>query len=148
MLDFDARFGVIPFADADAGIIHSERTVVIDPTGTIRATVEEAGWSNDEIVAAARAAANLSSNPVERLDLWLSEKALALCGNQALGFSGLLDLVVVLVDPVGRELGAVPGRAAHLRARHLIGVASAAGVSVRRGGAPARARRAAACRAR
>jgi protein SCO1/2 len=96
VLEFDARFGVIPFADADAGIIHTERTVVIDPTGTIRATVEEAGWSNGEIVAAARSAANLSSNPVERLDLWLSEKALALCGNQALGFSGLLDLIVVL----------------------------------------------------
>jgi protein SCO1/2 len=96
VLDFDARFGVIPFADASAGFIHSERTVVIDAGGTIRATVEEAGWSNDEIVAAARDAANLSSNPFERFDLWLSEKALALCGNQALGFSGLLDLIVVL----------------------------------------------------
>jgi len=96
VLDFDARFGVIPFADSSVGIIHSERTVVIDPSGTIRATVEEAGWSNDEIVAAARDAANLSSNPFQRFDLWLSEKAIALCGNQALGFSGLLDLIVVL----------------------------------------------------
>jgi protein SCO1/2 len=96
VLDFDAHFGIVPFADEHTGIIHSEQTVVIDPAGRIRATIEEAGWSTGEIVAAARAAANLSSNPLERFDLWLSEKAMALCGNQALGFSGLLDLTIVL----------------------------------------------------
>ncbi len=96
VLDFDAHFGIVPFADQRSGIIHSEQTVVIDPAGRIGATVEEAGWSTDEIVAAARSAANLSSNPLQRFDLWLSEKAIALCGNQALGFSGLLDMLIVL----------------------------------------------------
>ena len=38
-----------------------------------------------------------ASNPIQRLNLWLSSQATALCGNSVAGFSGLTDLVVVLV---------------------------------------------------
>ncbi len=96
ILDFDARFGIIPFPDEKVGLIHTERTVVIGPTGIIRNAIDDPSWSPDEIVAAARAAADMPSNPVERFDLWLSQKAVALCGNSVAGFSGLLDLIVVL----------------------------------------------------
>jgi protein SCO1/2 len=93
---FAAQFGITPFPDPRVGLIHSERTAIIDPNGTVRQLVDDASWSPGEIVAAARAASRMSSNPFERFDLWLSSEAVALCGNEAAGASGILDLLVVL----------------------------------------------------
>ena len=96
VLNFAAQFGVTAFADQRVGLIHPERTVVIDPLGTIRQMIDEVAWQPAEIVAAARSYSHLSSNPLERLNLWLSAQAVALCGNSVAGFSGGLDLLVVL----------------------------------------------------
>jgi hypothetical protein len=38
----------------------------------------------------------IASNPLARLNLWLSEKATAICGNSVAGFSGLTDLAVMI----------------------------------------------------
>ena len=37
-----------------------------------------------------------ASNPLARLNLWLSSTATAICGNSVAGFSGLTDLTVVI----------------------------------------------------
>jgi hypothetical protein len=96
VLDFAARFGVTVFPDQRAGLIHPARTVIIDPAGTVRQEIDQAGWAPESVVAASRAAANLSSNPLRRFDLWLSSAAVAMCGNAFGSFSGILDLAIVL----------------------------------------------------
>jgi protein SCO1/2 len=50
-LDFAARFGISAFPDPDAGIIHTENTVLIDPDGRIRTMIADATWQPDEIIA-------------------------------------------------------------------------------------------------
>jgi len=97
VFDFAMQFSVTAFPDDRAGLIHTDRTVVIDASGTIREMIDEAAWSPDELVAAARHEANLSSNPFLRFNLWLTEKAVAICGNGLAGYSGFLDLIVVIV---------------------------------------------------
>jgi cytochrome oxidase Cu insertion factor (SCO1/SenC/PrrC family) len=96
VLEFAARFDVLAFPDQRVGLIHQERTVIVGPAGKIAQTIDEVSWSPDQIAAAARAAANLPSNPLQRFDLWLSSQAVAICGNGVAGFSGTLDLAVVL----------------------------------------------------
>jgi protein SCO1/2 len=96
VLDLDARFGVTSFADERVGLIHSERTVIVATDGRIAQTIDDATWSPAEIVAAVHAASDRSSNPIARFDLWLSSKAVAVCGNAVRGFSGLTDLLIVL----------------------------------------------------
>jgi cytochrome oxidase Cu insertion factor (SCO1/SenC/PrrC family) len=96
VLDFAARFDVLGFRDERVGLIHSERTVIVAPSGRIAQMIDETSWSPDEVVAAVQAASGIPSNPLQRLDLWLSAQAVAICGNGVAGFSGLLDLAVVL----------------------------------------------------
>lgn len=97
IFDFAAQFSVTAFPDDRAGLIHTDRTVVADGSGTIRQLIDETGWSPDELVASARHEANLSSNPFARFNLWLTQYAVAICGNGVAGYSGLLDLLIVLL---------------------------------------------------
>ncbi|MEO6991834.1 MAG: SCO family protein [Candidatus Baltobacteraceae bacterium] len=96
VLDFAAQFAVTAFPDQRIGLIHPERTVIIDPAGIVRQAIDETSWQPDEIVAAVRSYSNLSSNPIQRFNLWLSSAAVAVCGNRVAGFSGGLDLLIVL----------------------------------------------------
>ena len=95
VLDFAAQFDVTAFPDERIGIIHPERTVILDQYGAIRELVDEGAWTPDEIVAAVQHDARLASNPIERLDLWLSSAAVSICGNGVAGFSGFTDLLTV-----------------------------------------------------
>ena len=96
-LDFAAAFGITAFPDPSIGIIHAENTVVIDANGRIRQMITETAWLPREILAQIDADRGRSANPIDRLNLWLSSAAVALCGNSVAGFSGLADLAVVLV---------------------------------------------------
>ncbi len=96
VLDFDARFGIDPFADPNLGLIHTERTVLIDPSGTIVDFIDQAGWSVADVAARLQAGSS-PSNLFERLDFQLSKVATAVCGNRVAGFSGLEDLAIVLL---------------------------------------------------
>lgn len=96
VLDFAAQFDVTAFADERIGLIHPERTVIVDSFGAIRELVDEGAWTPDEIVAAVRHDARLRSNPIERLDLFLSAAAVSVCGNGVAGFSGFVDLLTVI----------------------------------------------------
>ena len=96
VLDFAAQFEVTAFPDPRVGLIHTERTVLIDPNGIVRNTIDEGAWLPDEIVAELRAERGLASNPLARLDLWLSSAAVAVCGNSVASFSGFADLLIVL----------------------------------------------------
>ena len=97
VLDFDLRFGLDPFADPRVGLIHTERTVLIDSDGKIIDFIDQAGWNAADVVARLQAAESHSSNWLARLDFELSKVAVAVCGNGVAGFSGLQDLAIVLV---------------------------------------------------
>jgi cytochrome oxidase Cu insertion factor (SCO1/SenC/PrrC family)/Cu/Ag efflux protein CusF len=95
-LDFAARFGVVTFPDANAGIIHSENTAVIDADGRITTMIPDATWQPTAILAAIDANRHLASDPLARFDLWLSRTAVAICGPGVAAVSGLGDLAVML----------------------------------------------------
>jgi protein SCO1 len=95
-LDFAAQFDVSALPDPRYGIVHSERTVLLDDTGTVRRLIDETSWSPEEIVAQLQAMHHEASNPFLRLNLWLSSQAATLCGDRAAAFSGVTDLLVVL----------------------------------------------------
>jgi protein SCO1/2 len=95
-LNFAAQFGVAVFPDPDVGIIHAENTVLIDRAGDIRTMMTDTAWTPEEIIAQVDAQNGIASNPLQRLNRWLSEKAVAIFGNSVAGFSGLADLAVVL----------------------------------------------------
>lgn len=97
VLDFDARFGLDPFADPHLGLIHTERTVFIDSDGKIVDSIDQAAWDPTDIVARLQAGSSRPTNLFARLDFELSKAAVAVCGNRVAGFSGLQDLAIVLV---------------------------------------------------
>jgi len=96
VLNFDAAFGLNPFADPKVGLIHSETLAVIDKTGTIRDLIYTNAWSPNEIASELDAMDGVASDPFERFDLWLKRAAVAVCGDSVAGFDGILDLAVVL----------------------------------------------------
>ena len=93
--DFAARFGIAVFADPAAGLIHSERTAIINRNGVITDLLDAAAWNPDDVVARVRQLSEVPSNPIARLDYELSKASAALCGNSLAGYSGLLDLALV-----------------------------------------------------
>lgn len=97
VLDFDARFGLDPFADPHLGLIHTERTVLIDPAGKIVDFIDQAAWDPVDVAARLQTGSAQPSNLFARLDFQLSKAAVAVCGNRVAGFSGLEDLAIVLV---------------------------------------------------
>ena len=97
VLDFDARFGLDPFADPRVGLIHTERTVLIDPSGKIIDFIDLAGWNPDDIVARLQAFERRpTTDLLGLLDFELSKATVAICGNGASGFNGLEDLAIIL----------------------------------------------------
>jgi len=96
-LDFAAKFGITAFPDPQVGIIHSEDTAIIDTTGRITEEITENSWSPEEMLAQVDELNGRNSNPIMRLDLWLSREAVAMCGSSVAGFSGLTDLLVVAI---------------------------------------------------
>jgi protein SCO1/2 len=95
--DFAAQFGIAVFADPTAGLIHSERTAIINRNGVIVDLLDAAAWNPDDVAAEVRSLSDVSSNPIARLDYELSKFSAALCGNSLPGYSGLLELALVLV---------------------------------------------------
>ncbi|MBD5653841.1 MAG: SCO family protein [Candidatus Eremiobacteraeota bacterium] len=96
VLDFAAQFDVTAFPDERVGLIHPERLVLLDKYGAIRNLIDEGAWTPDEVLAEVQHDERLASNPFERLDLWLSSAAVAVCGNAVAGFSGFTDLLTVV----------------------------------------------------
>jgi protein SCO1/2 len=96
VLDFAAQFEVTAFPDHRVGLIHPEKTVILDRYGAIRELIDEGAWTPGEIQAAVQHDERLASNPFERLDLWLSSAAVSMCGNAVAGFSGFTDLLTVI----------------------------------------------------
>ena len=97
VMDFAAELGVSAFQDPQLGFIHDENTTIVDPAGKLVELIAENSWTPDQIAAVIAHDENRPSNPIARLDLALSEAAVAVCGNSVAGFSGLLDLGVVLI---------------------------------------------------
>lgn len=93
--DFAARFGIAVFADPQAGLIHSERTAIVDRDGRITDLLDAAAWNPDDLVAEVRTLSQVPANPIARIDYELSKWSAAICGNNLAGYSGLLDLAMV-----------------------------------------------------
>lgn len=93
--DFAARFGIAVFADPTAGLIHSERTALIDRDGRIRDLLDAAAWNPSDVAAEVRSLSAVPTNPIALIDYELSKASAALCGNSLPGYSGLLDLGIV-----------------------------------------------------
>jgi len=96
-LNFAAQFGITAFPDPESGIIHAENTVIVDRQGRITSMNHEADWLPNGVLADIDAHNGVASNPLQRLNLWLSSTAVAVCGNSVAGFSGLQDLAVVVL---------------------------------------------------
>jgi protein SCO1/2 len=96
-LAFAARFGVTTFPDPNIGIIHAEDTALIGPDGNITEMITDTSWAPSELVAQLDYQHGLASNPIARFNLWLSKTATAICGNDIGQFSGLRDLIVVVL---------------------------------------------------
>ena len=96
VLDFAAMFGLSAFADPAYGLIHNDVAVVVDPQGKIAEMISGNSWKPDEIVRAVVDLEHRPADPLARLDLALSKAAVAVCGNAVAGFSGLVDLLVLL----------------------------------------------------
>jgi len=96
-LDFAAQFGITAFPDPAVGIIHAENTVLVDRRGRIAAMNTGNDWLPSGMLADVDARNGAPSNPLARLNLWLSNGFVALCGNSVAGFSGLADLAIVVV---------------------------------------------------
>jgi protein SCO1/2 len=95
--DFAARFGIAVFPDANVGLIHSERTAIIDRNGQIVDLLDAAAWNPDDLVAEVQSLSDVPSNPIARIDYELSKASAALCGNSLAGYSGLLELALVVL---------------------------------------------------
>jgi len=95
-LDFAAGFGVAAFPDPNGGLIHAENTVIVDRDGRIAEMFPDPSWLPAQILAQVDANGR-AVNPVARLNLWLSSRAVALFGDGVAGFSGLTDLAVLLL---------------------------------------------------
>lgn len=96
VLDFDAAFGLNPFADPSTGIIHGETLAIVDKAGKIHDLIYTNSWSPSEITAELDEIDGRASNPIARFDLWLSRTAVAMCGDGVSGFDGIVDLLVVI----------------------------------------------------
>ena len=96
-LDFAAQFGITAFPDPNIGLIHAENTVEVGPDGRIRSMITDTSWQPNEMIADIDNSHGDASSPIARLNLWLSSAAVAVCGNNVAGFSGLGDLAVVLL---------------------------------------------------
>jgi protein SCO1/2 len=90
--EFASRFGIAVFDDPSRGLVHTDRTVVIDRNGAVVDLIDEAGWTADDVAAELRSVAALPSNPIARLDYELSKAAQAICGNSTPGAAGLVSL--------------------------------------------------------
>ncbi len=97
VLNFAASFGLSVFPDERVGLIHAERTAIIDSHGKIEDLIDEAGWSPAEVLAEIDALDHRAASPLARIDLALSKAAVSLCGNRVAGFSGLLDLGIATI---------------------------------------------------
>jgi protein SCO1/2 len=94
--DFAARFGIAVFPDQNVGLIHSERTAIIDRNGAIVDLLDAAAWNPYDVIAEVQSLSNVPSNPIARIDYELSKASAALCGNSLAGYSGLLELALVV----------------------------------------------------
>jgi protein SCO1 len=97
VLDFAARFGIDPFADPRVGLIHTSRTVLIDPNGKIIDFIDATGWKPADIAMRLQPVKAIDpSSFLGRVNFWLSKATVAICGNGATGWNGLQDLAIVL----------------------------------------------------
>jgi protein SCO1 len=95
-LDFAARFGIAALPDPSGVIAHSENTVIVGGDGRIAEMISDSTWLPAQILAEVDAN-HRAVSPLARLNLWLSARAVALCGESVAGFSGLTDLGAVLL---------------------------------------------------
>ena len=125
VLDFAAQFDVTAFPDERVGLIHPERTVILDRYGAIRELIDEGAWTPDEIVAAS------ATRRTARFQSIRASRSLALVGGRVglrklrcgiLGFYGSAyrdrDRFILLVSLMARRANDRKGCWPNERAEH------------------------------
>jgi protein SCO1/2 len=97
LLTLAAQFGIEPFPDPNVGLIHSERTALIDRNGRIADFMDEATWDPDNVIARLQTMNDAPANPLALLDYIFSKGIVAVCGNGVAGASGLLNLTLMIL---------------------------------------------------
>ena len=90
---FAKPLGVSVVQGSGGELVHNERTVIVGPDGRVDDFIDDAGWTPDQIAAAARHASGMPSSSLARLDLALGKAVQAVCGGTTGARSGLADLV-------------------------------------------------------
>lgn len=85
-LDFAARFGIAVFPDPDAGLIHTENTVIIGRDGRVRDELTQTSWQPDDVIADIDSSRGEAANPLARSFSGLGDPALVLLTCAAFGY--------------------------------------------------------------
>ena len=78
-------------------IIHGDKLVIIDRSGTIADIIPTSGWEPDDAIATAENVAGLSSNPLRRFELATVAGVIAFCGGAVSTGTVVLDSLVFLL---------------------------------------------------
>lgn len=89
-------FAISSIRNDRGDIVHDERLAIVDPRGIVTDLIPSAGWNPDDVIAQARAAAGLASNPLRRFELASLAGIVALCGGSTTTGIVVLDSVVFL----------------------------------------------------
>ena len=74
------QFGISSMQDDDNDYIHSDKLIIVAPTGKVAYVVDTGGWDPRAVISEARAVDGEASNPIERIRLSLVASVVAFCG--------------------------------------------------------------------
>lgn len=94
-------FGISSLRVSAANFVHGDKLFIVAPDGRVADVIGNASWDPGAVLAAARAADGLSSNPFERLKLALIANAIALCGGSQTAGIALLELSLFALCSLG-----------------------------------------------
>ncbi|MBV9262723.1 MAG: SCO family protein [Candidatus Eremiobacteraeota bacterium] len=94
-------FGISSLRVSAANFVHGDKLFIVAPDGRVADVIGNASWDPGAVVAAARAADGLSSNPFERFKLALIANAIALCGGSQTAGIALLELSLFALCSAG-----------------------------------------------
>ena len=94
-------FGISSLRVSAANFVHGDKLFIVAPDGRVADVIANASWDPGAVLAAARAADGLSSNPFERFKLALIAGAVALCGGSQTAGVALLELGLFALCSLG-----------------------------------------------
>lgn len=118
--DLIESFGIASTNGWHGTLIHDDRLVLVDRSGTISDIVTSTDWNPDDVIARARSIASLASNPVHRLGFAVLKATMgdviAICTGGSVSQLSILDDLIFVVGAVAfGGLMALAARFVYLR---------------------------------